>query len=304
MPYIMSDEEKQFLEHYDISRYKQPSVTVDIAVFGVMTDEEAGQEQDYRKDSPLALSLLLIRRGGYPYKGCWALPGGFARSGESLPECAYRELQEETSVTEAYLRSFETFSETGRDPRGWIISNGFLALVNADDYQVRGGSDAWDARWFRIGVSSRQKQKKVDGDQAHILTEYHLKLENRELEVALTSHIEEECDFSGHHETVSLQICNSEGFAFDHAGIILRAFQELRRKVEMDDRVIFDLMPDKFTLFHLQQVQEMILGKKLITPNFRRKIAPYVLETQEQVTGAGHRPAKLYRRNLEAFYTH
>ena len=117
MSYLMSEEEKQFLEQYDITRFQQPSVTVDIAVFAVMARQEEQQDRDYRKDPPLELSLLLIRRGSYPYKDYWALPGGFARPGESLEQCADRELREETSVENAYLRPFGTFSDSGRDPR-------------------------------------------------------------------------------------------------------------------------------------------------------------------------------------------
>ena len=57
-----------------------------------------------------------------------------------------------------------------------------------------------------------------------------------------------------------------------------------------------------FTLTGLQKAYETIQGKPLLTPNFRRKIAGYVTETEQMSDGAGHRPAKLYRRNLDAFY--
>ena len=246
MNYQMTEEEKQFLKQYDITKYDQPSVTVDIAVFAVTPGRESETDRDYRKETPLELSLLLIRRGGYPYKDWWALPGGFTHPGDSLEECARRELCEETSVSNAYLRPFGTFSESGRDPRGWIISNGFLALVDAKDYRIRGGTDAWDARWFRVRVSDQEILKKVEGTNARIRTLHHLDLENDQLKIRL--------------------------------------------------------QPEKFTLYQLQEVHEIILDRKLVTPNFRRKIAPFVTETDESAAGAGHRPAKLFRRNLEAFY--
>ena len=63
-----------------------------------------------------------------------------------------------------------------------------------------------------------------------------------------------------------------------------------------------DLLPERCTLYSLQEAHEIILDEKLLTPNFRRKMAPLVIETDEMVTGPGHRPAKLFRRNLEAFY--
>ena len=83
-PYVPScEEEARYLAAYDPSKYKNPAVTADIALFG--REEEA-------------LFLLLIRRGGYPYKGYFALPGGFIHISESVPAGAARELLEETGV--------------------------------------------------------------------------------------------------------------------------------------------------------------------------------------------------------------
>ena len=98
------------------------------------------------------------------------------------------------------------------------------------------------------------------------------------------------------------EIVEDDGFAFDHAEIILRAYLSLKARTAQSGRIVFDLMPELFTLNTLQEAHEIILGEKLLTPNFRRKMAPYVIETDELVTGPGHRPAKLFRRNLEAFY--
>ena len=101
---------------------------------------------------------------------------------------------------------------------------------------------------------------------------------------------------------IPLEIVEDDGFAFDHAEIILRAYLSLKARTAQSGRIVFDLMPELFTLNTLQEAHEIILGEKLLTPNFRRKMAPYVIETDAMVTGAGHRPAKLFRRNLEAFY--
>ncbi|MBQ7370917.1 MAG: NUDIX hydrolase [Blautia sp.] len=304
MSYHMSDEEARYLKDYDIRKFEQPSVTVDIAVFTLMAEaQEENGEQDYRKDPLLSLSLLLIKRGGYPYKGSWALPGGFAKPQEDLEESAKRELQEETSVEHAYLKPFGTFSKKDRDPRGWIISNGFLALVDAKDYRVHAETDAWDAKWFRIQVESEDMKKHVSGDQAEIVTIYRLVLSNACEDLRLIARVEERRWFIQHHEKKEYQILESEGFAFDHAQIILQAFMELRRETENEGTIVFDLMPEKFTLNMLQDTYENILGKPLLTPNFRRKILPYVVETNEKVLGVGHRPAKLFKRNLETFYT-
>ena len=303
MAYKMSEEERSYLAQYDIKAYEQPSLTVDIAVFAVRTDQEEGQTPaDIRKDPPVRLSVLLVRRGSYPYRDLWALPGGFAKPGEDLQACAARELLEETSVKNAYLRPFGTFSAKDRDPRGWIISNGYLALLDPKDYRVHAGTDAWDARWFHLQIQKEDTDKTVTGTRAKLRTLYKLRLECPEVPEHLSARIEEERTFESHHETRTFHIIESTGLAFDHAQIILQAFLALQKETQQEGTIVFDLMPEKFTLNMLQETYEMILGRKLITPNFRRKIMPMVVQTEELVTGTGHRPAKLFMRNLEAFY--
>ena len=91
--YQMTDEEKKFLNTYDITAFDRPSLTADMAVFAILTENET---EEYRKDPAQKLGILLVRREGFPYKGSWALPGGFAKNGESIDETALRELREET----------------------------------------------------------------------------------------------------------------------------------------------------------------------------------------------------------------
>ncbi|MBP5607057.1 MAG: NUDIX hydrolase [Lachnospiraceae bacterium] len=297
--HVMSAEEKKFLKQYDITAYDRPSLTADMAVFAILT---SAQHQEYRKDPEKYLGILLIRRGGYPYKDHYGLPGGFAVKNEMIEETAHRELKEETSVDNAYLEPFGVFSRPGRDPRGWIVSQGFLALVDAGNYRVRAGSDAWEAAWFRISMEQEELKKHVRKDSANITTLYRLKLEKED--VMLSALVKETRDFSGHHEKTEYEILEDKGFAFDHAEIIVRALKSLRERTAQSGRIVFDLMPELFTLYSLQEAHEIILGEKLLTPNFRRKMAPFVIETaQIEGSGAGHRPAKLFRRNTEAFYS-
>ena len=295
--YEMSQQEKEYLRQYDISEYERPSLTADIAVFAITSLPDAG---DYRKEPQQRLSILLIRRGIFPYKDFYALPGGFAVPGEELEETALRELKEETSVDSAFLEPFGVFSAPGRDPRGWIVSQGFLALVDEKKCKICAGTDAQGAAWFRINVECEELKKYVKKESAQIQTLYRLKLENGIKE--LSAVVEETRDFSRHHEKTVYKIIDSDQIAFDHAQIIVQAFKALQEKTEQSGRIVFDLMPEQFTLYSLQEAHEIILGKKLLTPNFRRKIAPFVTETQEVVTGGGHRPAKLFKRNLDAFY--
>lgn len=297
--YVMSKEEQEFLKSYDVSEYNRPSLTADIAVFAILQGEES---DEYRKDPEQKLGVLLIKRGGFPYKDYWALPGGFAQEGEDLSETALRELKEETSVDSAFLEPFGLFSAPERDPRGWVVSQGYLALVDASKCNVASGTDAGDAAWFTIDVNISEMKKHVKANAAEINTRYELVFENKTLGEKIVAVVEETRTFSDHHESIKYDIIESGNLSFDHAEIITRAFKSLHEKADDAGKIIFDLMPEKFTLYSLQEAYEIVLGEKLLTPNFRRKIAPFVIETSEMLGGAGHRPAKLFKRNLEAFY--
>ena len=304
--YKISEEEKAYLENYNIEDFERPSVAADMAVFSIMKEdggEAGGSQENYRKDPEQKLKLLLIKRASYPYKNKWALPGGFCRKGESTLETAKRELYEETGIKDAYLRPFDIFSEPGRDPRGWIISHAFLTLINGEDYRIHAGSDAWEAGWFSVSIEKKELQREIEEEQAHIRNSYFLKLTCREKNrLELKTEITEDKHFQNYHETVDYDIVSSEGIGFDHAKVILCAFLALEKEVNENGRPVFDLMPEKFTLAELQRAFEIVQGKKLLVANFRRKMADYVIETDEMVEGAGHRPAKLFKRNLEKFY--
>ena len=302
--YEMSAEERAWLETYDINAFDRPSVATDMAVFSIMCMEpkEAGRG-NHRKDPEKRLKLLLIRRGSFPYRDCWALPGGFCRRGETTSETACRELQEETGVADAYLQPFAIFSETGRDPRGWIISHAFLTLIAGEKYQVHEGTDAWEAQWFCLDIKKEETDRAVDALQARVTNTYHLCLScGARDDLKLTASVMERKEFVHYHEKAVYETAGSAGIAFDHAVIILRAFLHLQEQVESGGKMVFDLMPETFTLSELQKAYESVLGRTLVAANFRRKIADYVTETEQILEGAGHRPARLFRRNLEAFY--
>lgn len=128
--------EEEFLRTYRADRYPRPSVTADIML---LSETVAGVE------------VLLVRRGGHPFLGCWALPGGFAGPQESVDEAAARELQEETHVSGLPLFPLMLCSRPGRDPRAWTISQAYLALVGPGNLSsVRADDDAADARWFSL----------------------------------------------------------------------------------------------------------------------------------------------------------
>lgn len=297
--YEMSKEEKDYLARYDITAFDRPSIAADIAIFSILKD---GDEDNIRKLQKKSLKLLLIKRASYPYKDCWALPGGFCRPGEDVWETAKRELFEETNVENAYLQLVGVFGEKDRDPRGWIISNTFLALMDGELCNLRAGTDAWEAKWFTIAVEGKETGRRVERDSVLLETEYKLMLTDEESNLKLQAKLKEYKKFENYHETVRYEITECEKLAFDHAKIILNALLSLRKGVENNSRMVFDLMPESFTLTQLQSAFELILDQKLLTANFRRKIADYVTETDGIIDGAGHRPAKLFKRNIEAFY--
>lgn len=115
--------------------HPHPAVTVDAVVFGY-------DDAD--------LKVLLIQRDGPPYRGRWALPGGFVEINEGLEDAVRRELEEETGITRLYLEQLYTFGEPKRDPRERIISVAYYALVKLVDHSVRAASDARNVAWFPV----------------------------------------------------------------------------------------------------------------------------------------------------------
>jgi 8-oxo-dGTP diphosphatase len=115
---------------YDPSRFPPFAVTVDVVI---MTMSEG------------TLSVLLVRRGEAPYKGMWAIPGGFKRPTETLDEAARRELSEETGVEAAsQLMQFGAYGDPGRDPRMNVVTIAYLTVLR-DVGAIAAGTDAADA---------------------------------------------------------------------------------------------------------------------------------------------------------------
>lgn len=114
-------------------RYPHPAVTTDIVIFTI---------RDGR------LKLLLIKRGGEPYQGRWALPGGFVELDEDLETSARRELEEETGVSGVYLEQLYTFGRPDRDPRERVITVAYYALIPSDQVQLQAATDAEAVGWF------------------------------------------------------------------------------------------------------------------------------------------------------------
>ena len=116
-------------------KYPRPAVTADCVVI----TKEAEPK------------VLLIQRGGEPFKGCWAFPGGFMNMDETTEQCAIRELEEETRLQVSNVILIGAYSKVDRDPRGRTISVAYLAIVDSP-LEVTGQDDAAKAEWWPLSA--------------------------------------------------------------------------------------------------------------------------------------------------------
>jgi 8-oxo-dGTP diphosphatase len=128
-----------------------PALTTDCVVF---------DERSY---------VLLIRRGNEPFRGSYALPGGFVDVGERVEDSCRRELSEETGLHVGELRLIGVYSDPGRDPRGHTCSVAYLARVGRAE--VTAGDDAaaaeWVADWRREKLAFDHAQIIADAEKLH-----------------------------------------------------------------------------------------------------------------------------------------
>lgn len=127
-----SDEEREFLDNYDPSRYAITIVTVDVVIM-----RHTGRRRE----------VVLIKRKGYPYKDRWALPGGFMEPGETGELAARREVMEEAGMDLHHMRFMKVADMPDRDPRGRCISLVYLAKSDGEPFA---GDDAVEAKWFKL----------------------------------------------------------------------------------------------------------------------------------------------------------
>ncbi len=203
--------------------YPHPAVTVDACLFTIQDDR---------------LKILLIKRALDPFKGDWALPGGFVHLDENLEQAVVRELEEETGARGFYLEQLETFGQVERDPRERVISVAYFALAPADHVTLRADTDASDAAW-------------------HALEDL-------------------------------------PDLAFDHAGIVNKAVQRIRSKVEYST-VAFEFLPPKFTISDVRQVYESVQGRPIDKRNFQKWLMSLnLIRPLSEKRQGSHRPAQLY----------
>lgn len=142
--------EAEFLREYDVTKYFRPSVTVDAVLY---------------KKTPRGIKLLMVKRGGHPYIGCYAFPGGFVERDEDCETAAARELVEETHVRGVMLRQLLTASTPGRDPRWRNITVVYCAEV-PHELDAVGDDDAVAAKWVDVEYAKNGRMHfAADGEE-------------------------------------------------------------------------------------------------------------------------------------------
>lgn len=269
----MYKSEEEFLKHYNPEAFDQLSMTVDILLVSVSSEKQ----ENYRKTNKKMMSILLVKRDDYPYKDKWCLPGGFLNpKSETLEECAKRVLKKETNLKELYLEQLYTFDAINRDPRTRVVSTSYIALIDKNRLIDKINTNA---SWFDVILFEESKDK-ID-----------MVLSNGSdmIKFSIKKKLYEKTT-----DRYKFEIIENKDLAFDHPLVIVSGLERIKNKLNYTD-IVFNMMPEYFTLGELQQVYEVILNKKLLDPAFRRIIKDKVVKTDKMKTGEGHRPSFLFK---------
>lgn len=286
---LLDKNEREFLSEYDVNVYDRPSVTNDIIIF--TTGDRI--EENSRKVPKKGMQILLIKRDDYPYKGKWAIPGGFVKNDESLEEGALRKLKEETGIDNVYTEQLYTFGEVNRDPRTRVISIGNIALISKEDIRFSDYKDRKESKWFWVEKNLVDSKK----DETHTINKYILKFESEDEEIKFNYEIIEKIErtiFRKKENSYKTLNESNDELAFDHYKIIDYAVDRIRNKIEYAP-IALNLLPRLFTVKELQNVYEAIMGREIL--NFRRKMEDMIIETDEKIEGKPFRPAKVFKFN-------
>ena len=277
----ISNEDKKFLELYSDSEYEKPSVTVDGVVLRVVDKIS----NNYRKLPEKKLQVYLLKRQYPPFSNCFATPGTFIDLNYELSETMKKCAKKKIGLENFYMEQLFTFGDKSRDPRTRVLSVSYMLLLNQEQ-QLFGGE------WFDIDIKeSNDYQKTENGYKNHKTVEISLSNENTQLNNVLDITTEK----NGLEEIKKVEATLNQ-LAFDHIKLLYYATERLKNKIEYTD-IVFNLLPEKFTLTGLKQTFEIILREPLLDANFRRKIAKMVVPTNDYDVGRGHRSSQLFEKN-------
>ena len=246
--------------------------TSDLLIFGI-DSRESGNVRSLPKKY---FSLLLVKRNKEPFINKWCLPGGYVKTDETSKQAAIRILEKETSLKDVYIQQVGVYDAVDRDPRGRTISSSYMALI---DRTILNQELSKDAAWFDIEVEEKDNVIKIKLTNEDIIT-YDVK------KITIDKKTNE----------YEYEIIGNSELAFDHAEIIIKGIMDLRNKVNNTD-IVFNLMPEEFTIGEVKQVYSLLLGKELVNSAFRRVIAPKIIETGKMISTGGHRPSMLCKYN-------
>lgn len=263
--------EEEFLKNYNPNDFDRLSLTTDILIFSVSDSPS----DNYRKLNEKNFSVLLVKRKDYPFKDKWCLPGGFVKIDENLEDAPIRILASETNLHDIYLEQLYTYGDVNRDPRMRIVSTTYMSLIDKNKLKYNLNNEA---SWFNITILE-------DNNIVDIILDNN----NEQIKFKIKKTLKERTT-----DRYKFEILENNKLAFDHPLVILAGIERLKNKLEYTD-IVFNMMPEYFTLGELQMVYEIILGKKLLDPAFRRIIANKVEKTNKVKTGGGHRPSALFR---------
>jgi ADP-ribose pyrophosphatase YjhB (NUDIX family) len=265
---------QQFLAHYDETKYRRPSNTVDMILMTVYEGK---------------LKILLVKRGNHPFLHDWALPGGFVNFEEDLDDAVERELAEETHITKhTYFRQLYTLGNADRDPRTRIISTVYLSLTPEENIKdTKAGEDAADTAWFTI---SKVTEKTDERGRTSLLTleeeDQGIRMEYRIYDKAMHNYI----------ETRSIkQKSSNVQLAADHIKAINMAMDTVQNRAASTG-ILFNLLPKECTMRQMQNAYEAVIGHKTDTGNFRRDIKRMLIDTGKKKKVSG-KMARLYTFN-------
>ena len=238
----------------------------DLVIFGV----DSRRDDNLRVLPVKHLSVLLVKRSKEPDIGKWGLPGGFINLDETSKDASIRVLKKETGLDNVYMQQIGVNDLVSRDSRGRIISTTYMALV--DRTLIKSELNK-DASWFDLEINDEK-----------------IVLSNQEdrIEFKVKRNVIDEKSQEYEYELVDQKL------TFDHDIILYKALMELRNKVKNTD-IVFNLMPELFTVGELKQVYELLLGKKLVNSAFRRWINDRIEFSGQYVSTGGHRPSELCR---------
>lgn len=241
------EEYLDFYKKQDLPTYEKPSLTVDGVVYGLNSDGK--------------LSVVLIKRKSHPFRGCFALPGGFVEPNEPVGDAIIRELEEETDlkILPEQVEQLATFSGAHRDPRTWVVSVAHLIFLRR----------------------SQLKQLKAGDDAAEVFLG--------------------EVDFKTGSILVDGVPVPDEQFAFDHREILNTSISRIIGHVDWNPNFLEVLGDDycefsiKEAVSVINQVERGLDKSPIRTNNFLDKYKDFVQEVGTRKIPTSYKPVKIYK---------